>query len=342
MKLLLIGLMFVGASLARASTLVIGTWENYDLNEIANAFEKKTKHKVIYKTYSTNEELLAKLRAGIGDFDVLYPSDYMVQTLAAEKLIEKLPQDSLDRDLRSDLLPYISQDQLLFAKPIAWGTTGIAYRGDLYPQGIHSWSELFTSKNLVGRFSLLDDPRETLGAALLLKSKSLNATDEDSLKTAADFIVSAARNAKTFTNNPESALLAGELWAAQMYSADAYKAAKASSGRTAVRYAIPKEGASLWVDYISINRKSRRKDLAQEWMNWVLLPENLIKFHRSGGSSTVSTRALKSLPTTDPDYLQIKGPELKGLRFQQMTDIGSEANVLWDRSWRRVKLMSGK
>jgi spermidine/putrescine-binding protein len=167
-------------------TVHLATWSNYISNDVVQQFQKETGYTLKLSHYSSNEELLAKLQAGASGYDVAVPSDYMVFTMIQLGLLQKLDpaKISFRSQIDSSFLGKKYDPQNEFALPYDWGTTGIAYRKDKVKTPIHKWSDLFTREDLKGKFSLLDDAREALGAVLKSQGKSLNVKDASEIEVA--------------------------------------------------------------------------------------------------------------------------------------------------------------
>ena len=154
----------------------LAIWSNYIKPEVLTEFEKRTGIKVQVSNYSSNEELLAKLQAGASGYDVVVPSDYMVFAMSKLGLLKELDFTQLPNFKSID--PKYLKKQFdpanKYSIPYDWGTTGIAVNRTLYKGKIAGWKDLFNNADLAGKVTLLDDVRETIGAALKAQGLSLN------------------------------------------------------------------------------------------------------------------------------------------------------------------------
>ena len=143
------------------------------------AFEREYHCKVNYDLYDSNEALLAKLQAGNVDYDVVMPTDYMVEILIRQKLLAPIDKSRLP-NAWSNLDPRFAglfcDPKNEYSVPYAWGTTGLAYRSDLVKEKVTSW-DVFFDRHFAGHILLLDDAREVFGMALKKLGYSLN-TDQ--------------------------------------------------------------------------------------------------------------------------------------------------------------------
>src|SRR6185295_14464343 len=160
---------------AKGGELNIYIWSNYLPENVIAEFERRYDAKIHVELYDSNEALLAKLQSGSAVYDIVVPSDYMVTILKAQGLLEELDRDQVTNFSNLDPqfagLAYDPANQ--FSVPYMWGTTGIAYRKDKVARPPESWSSLWDIY-YKDRLSMLDDVRETFGAALKFTGKSLN------------------------------------------------------------------------------------------------------------------------------------------------------------------------
>src|SRR6185295_9477237 len=171
---------------AHGGQLNVFIWSNYLPEETITEFEQRFDAKLNVELFDSNEALLAKLQSGGASFDIIVPSDYMVTVLREQGLLEQLDMERLTNFSNLDPslvgLPYDSENRYSIA--YMWGTTGIAFRKDKIPEGVDSWSALWDTR-YKDRLAMLDDVRETLGAALKFMGKSLNSADPAEIEQAA-------------------------------------------------------------------------------------------------------------------------------------------------------------
>ncbi len=178
-----------------ADELHIYNWSEYIDPEIYAEFEAEFGVKVIEDTFSSNEDLLAKLQAGATGYDLIVPSDYMVEIMIELDLLAPLNYDNIPNFVNIDDLfrdpPYDPGNQ--YSVPYQWGTTGIGYDLDVFgDEAPDSWGYLFDpdmAAPYAGRMSMLNDSREVIGAALKYLGYSLNSTDEAQLEEAKQLLI---------------------------------------------------------------------------------------------------------------------------------------------------------
>jgi spermidine/putrescine transport system substrate-binding protein len=252
-------------------------WSNYMNPELIDAFKAEFGVNVIEDFYPSNEELFARVAEGGAQFDVIVPSDYMVGIMIEEGLL--LPIDrsvvpnwvNVAEDFRSP--PY--DPDLAFSMPYQWGTTGLGVNVGLLGDVEPSWALIFDpaiAANLPGRITLLDDPRETLGAALYYLGYSPNTTSEDELAEAAAIITQAKAWTAAFNSDQYSELLiGGESVIAHGYSGNILD--NIGDDENFV-YLIPEEGATIWTDNMAVLVNAPHPCTAQTFINFILDAQN--------------------------------------------------------------------
>jgi spermidine/putrescine transport system substrate-binding protein len=336
--LALVGLLFQTSCISRKKpepTLNLAIWSNYLAPDILEKFQKKTGIRVVVSHYASNEELLAKLQAGATGYDVAVPSDYMVFALRQLQLLEPVRRDLITHcgALDSRFLGKSFDPKNEHSLPYNYGTTGIAYRKDLFPEGIKGFQDLFSNPKLKGKFTLLDDARESLGAALKILGKSSNTKNPQDIAAAKKLLSTQRDRVKEFTSETKNALIEGQVWAAHVYSSDALQARESTGGK--VQYVIPIEGATLWLDSFVIPKGAPHITEAHRFIDFMLETESAqatVK-HFLATANRSAAEALPVLYKNDP----LLFPDAQTMpRLEMLEDLG-ESLALYDRAWTEVK-----
>lgn len=332
-----LGAPFLGARAsgpAPERVLNVYIWSNYIAPETVRKFEERHRVHVNLDVYDTNEALLAKIQAGNTAYDVICPSNYPIQILRAQDLLLPLDHSALPnlRHLDPALLdrPYDPGNR--HSVPYVWGTCGIGYnRKRTGP--VDSWAALWDPR-FKGRVLMLDDARETLGAALKRGGRSLNATDEGLLRAAQRLLLLQKPIVKLYdSGNFDAALLSGDVWLAQGWSG---QFAKVRDEDPDLEYVVPKEGGSLFVDSLAIPKGAPHLELAHAFIDFTMEPEIAAEICRTMQYSTPNLAAVPLLPASIRENPAIFPPADVLQRVELIEDIG-EATVLYDRLWTEVK-----
>jgi spermidine/putrescine transport system substrate-binding protein len=287
-------------------------------------------------TYVSNEELLAKLQAGATGYDVAIPSDYMVDVMTKLKLLEEIDKTKIPnfKNLRPELIGLDYDPQNNWSVPYSWGTTGIAINTKKFPGEIRGWKDLLNNPVFVGQFTLLDDLRETFGLALKMLDKSLNTHDESDLVKAKDLLLVLKKRARAFLAEPLDSIMNDEFIAAQMYSSDAVQAGRNTNGK--IKYILPEEGGTLWIDSLVIPKGAPHKDEANALINFFLERETILVNINAKGIGPVLKNIEKDLPEElreNKNYLPSKEVLSK---FEMIRDVGDKT-AIWDKLWTEIK-----
>jgi spermidine/putrescine transport system substrate-binding protein/spermidine/putrescine transport system permease protein len=320
---------------AKGGELNVFIWSNYLPDNVIAEFERRYDAKLNVELYDSNEALLARLQSGGASYDIVVPSDYMVTVLREQGLLDELNRDRLTNISNLDPqfvgLPFDPSNQ--HSIPYLWGTTGIAYRKDKIAGSIESWDALWDSRYR-DRIAMLDDVRETIGAALKRLGKSLNSVDEAEIQGAAALLIEQKPLVKAYDSGGfDQMLLSGDVWIAQAYSG---QIAKAIAENPAIAYVVPKEGCTIFVDNMCVIKNSPNKELAHEFMNFVLEPQIAADIANGTGYSSMNLagRALirADLLANEAAYPQREAVE----RCEFIREIG-EAVSIYDRLWTEIK-----
>jgi spermidine/putrescine transport system permease protein len=316
--------------------LNIYIWSAYISPRVIHGFEREFHCKVNYDLYDSNEALLTKLQAGNVDYDLVVPSDYMVEILIRQGLLAKLDKSRLpnvwaNTDPRFLGLSFDPHND--YSAPYAWGTTGLAYRADLVKENVDSWSALFDPR-FAGHILLLDDTREVFGMALKKLGYSLNSTDPDQIRRARDLLLREKPLVKGYnSSNFEQDLAAGDAWIAQAYNGNMTFVMR---DEPRIRYVIPKEGCTISVDCACLPLHAPHRELAEDFLNYFHRPEVAARFVNDCGFNTPNRYRQQEIdpwllanPAVFPDPVSL-------VRCEFMRDLGPVIS-LYDQSWTEIK-----
>jgi spermidine/putrescine transport system permease protein len=316
--------------------LNIYTWSSYISPRVIHGFEREFHCHVNYDLYDSNEALLTKLQAGNVDYDLVVPSDYMVEILVHQGLLAKLDKSRLpnawaNTEPRFLGLPFDPHND--YSVPYAWGTTGLAYRSDLVGGNLDGWDALFDPR-FAGHILLLDDTREVFGMALKKLGYSLNSTDPDEIRQARDLLLRQKPWVKGYnSSNFEQDLAAGDAWIAQAFNGNL---TFVMHDEPRIRYVIPKEGCTISVDSACIPRRAPHPALAQDFINYFHRTEVAARFVNDCGFNTPTRFGHAEI---DPWLLSnpaVFPPTAALARCEFMRDLGPTI-ALYDRYWTEIK-----
>jgi spermidine/putrescine transport system substrate-binding protein len=249
-------------------TLYVYNWGEYIDESVLDMFEEETGIKVIYSTFASNEEMYAKLKAGAGGYDVLFPSDYMIERMASEGLLYEInwgnvPNMSYIGDTFKN--PGYDPDGL-YSVPYMWGTVGIVYNTSMVDDPVNSWNILWNEK-YAGKILMYNSSRDSLMVALMRLGYDMNTRNEDELNQAAQTLAEQKPLVLAYVEDDvKDKMVAGEAALAVMYSGDYLEIAGQNED---LAYAVPQEGTNIWVDAMVILKSSRHKEEAEQFINFM-------------------------------------------------------------------------
>lgn len=252
-------------------TLHVYNWGEYTGENLLNDFEAKTGAKVVMENFDSNEQMYIKVANG-ETYDVLVPSDYMIQRLIGENYLQKLNKTKLDcmDKLCEDVvgLPYDPNND--YSIPYFWGTVGIVYDKnqvdieDLEREGF----EIFRDPKYRGNIYLYDSERDSFMMALKALGYSMNTSSEKELQEAYEWLVSCVQTMKPeiVTDEIIDNMAQGRKALGLIYSGDA---AYVMAENEDMGYYLPESGTNLWSDAMVIPANAKNPELAHEFINFV-------------------------------------------------------------------------
>lgn len=325
-----------GCTKKESKEVNLAIWGNFLAPELAKKFTEETGIKLNVSNYTSNEELLAKVQAGSGGIDVAVPSDYMVQIMIKLGLLEELDMAQIPNKefFASEWLNQSFDPGNKYSLPYAWNTAGIAVNKELYKGKIKSWKDVFENPELKGKYSLLDDVRETVGLALKTNNASVNSIDPKDLEKAKALLLKIKPDVKMFRSDTVEALVNKEIAVAHAYSSDALLAASESNGT--IEYILPETGGTKAMDNLVIFKGAKNKENALKLLNFMSGKEANLVFVKTAKAGPVLKTTREQLPAdmkSNPSLF----PESKVLsKFESLQDLGDNTK-LYDDVWTSVK-----
>lgn len=248
-------------------------WGDYIDKDLLRKFEQETGIGIIYSNYNTNEDMYVKLKSGGTNYDVVIPSDYMIERLIKEDMLRKINWDNIPnrKYLDPEYLYHDYDPQQEYSMPFFWGTLGIIYNRTLVDDVVDSWGILWDEK-YHREIIMLDSSRDSLGIALKYLGYSMNSLDIDQLEEARDLLAQQYPLVYAYlVDQTRDIMINGEAALAVIYSGDAMDAI---SNNEDLDYIIPKEGSNLWFDAMVIPATAKNPENAEAFINFMLEPEN--------------------------------------------------------------------
>ncbi len=250
------------------------TWDDYLNPELITQFEEQHGCRLVIDIFDSNESMLAKLKAGATGYDVLVPTSYMVKVLARDGMIVELDKSKLPnlKHVDPDYLTNLAFDkEMKWSVPYMLAPTGIAYVSDRVESIEPTW-RVFERADLKGRMTMLNDSRETIGAALKTLGFRINTIDPAQIAQARDLVIQWKKNLAKFESDQyDSGLASAEFFLSQAYAGDAFQA---QEDNEKIDFILPAEGTSVACDDLVISKNAPNPELAYAFINFLTDPAN--------------------------------------------------------------------
>lgn len=263
---------FSGCEKASEKRLNLYAWSEYVPQGVIDAFESETGIKVSMQTFSSNEEMLAKMLTGGGSYDLIQPSEYMAEALIAEGLLEPLDHAEIPnlKNLAPEFraLPFDPGNK--FTVPWMAGTVGIVVNTELIAEPVQTYADVFQEKHR-GKIVVLDDAREVATWALATLGHDINDITDETLAKAKELMATWLPLVKVYdSDSPKTALLNGDVALGIVWNGEG---ALLLGESDKFEWVLPKEGAHMFVDSLAIPKGAKNPEAANAFMNFILRPE---------------------------------------------------------------------
>jgi len=300
--------------------------------DVIKLFEKATGINVKYVTFTTNEDLYSKMESGSAKYDVIIPSDYMVEKMVKENMLHKLDYNNIPNfeyimDEFKD--PYYDETNE-YTVPYFWGTVGLVYNSKyISEEELTGWDLLWSDK-YPNKIMMFNNPRDALAIALNKLGYSMNTTDEAQIRAAADEL-----KKQTFDYKMDEFFerLPNEDAYMMPYYAGDFLTVKADNDD--LEFFIPESGTNIFNDAMCIPVTSQKKELAEKFINFMLEPDIGLLNVNYVGYSTPNEKVYELLD----DEIKNDGisyPEIKD-NWEHYKYLSSETDDLMRDLWISVQ-----
>ena len=320
--------------------VIVYNWGEYIDPDTITMFEKETGIKVVYDEFETNEIMYPKVEAGSSAYDVVCPSDYMVQKMIENDLIQELDYDKIPNAKENIGAQYYEQAAAYdpgnkYCVPYCWGTVGILYNKTMVDEPIDSWSVLWDPK-YKDSILMQDSVRDAFGVTLKYLGYSLNSTDLDELNEAKNLLIKQKPLVQAYVvDQVRDKMIGNEAAIGVIYSGEAIYTQKENPN---LEYVIPKEGSNIWIDSWVIPKNAEHKENAEKFINFLCRPDIALKNFEYITYSTpneaarelIEDPAIRNSKIAFPDASELSGCET--FKF-----LGDKNDAVYNELWREVK-----
>ena len=322
-------------------TLHVYNWGEYTGENILREFEEKTGAKVVMENFDSNEQMYIKVANG-ESYDILVPSDYMIQRLIQEGYLQKLDHSKLDclDKLCEDVvgLPYDPGNE--YSIPYFWGSVGIVYDKtkvdleDLEREGF----DIFKDQKYKGQIYLYDSERDSFMMALKALGYSMNTENEGELQAAYEWLVECVQtmDPEIVTDEIIDNMAQGRKALGLIYSGDA---TYVMSENEDMGYYLPESGTNLWSDAMVIPANAKNPDLAHEFINFASDYEGAYDNSSFVGYSSANQEVMDTLSGEGGDYEGINAyVPRSGNPNDEVFEYNENTRKLIANLWSKVKI----
>ncbi|MBI5931967.1 MAG: spermidine/putrescine ABC transporter substrate-binding protein [Chloroflexi bacterium] len=323
-------------------TLSVYGWATYIGSNTIPDFEKLCDVTVLYDVTDGNENTLTRLREGNPGWDVIIITDYIVQTMVEQDLLEPINYDLIPNWANiGDTFKGRSYDpENTYTVPYQWGTTGVGYNVDAVGEEITSWEQVWDHD---GPVSWPEDPRYMIGVGLQMLGYDPNTTNEDEIAEAAEYLVEHGSNVVAITPDDGQVLLAGgNVDIALEYSGDIVQIIQDCECDD-FGYALPEEGANLFIDNLAIPTDAPNADLANVFIDYILDPQVGADISNEIGYGSPNQASL-DLNLIDEEYLNngITYPDEATMEHLWTVDANPDQEEAYIDAWDQITIFVGQ
>ena len=330
---------FAGAKDAGSEKLIVYNWGDYVDPKTIELFEEETGISVTYEEYETNEIMYPKILSGAIAYDVVCPSDYMIQRMIENDLLAKLNLDNIPNIKNMDSI-YMEQSRSFdpdnaYSVPYCVGTVGILYNKTMVHEPVDSWDILWDSK-YADSILMQDSVRDAFAVALKRRGYSLNSSKVDQLIQAKDDLIAQKPLVQAYVvDQVRDKMIGNEAALGVIYSGEAGYTKRENPN---LEYVIPKEGSNVWIDSWIIPKNAKNKENAEKFINFMCRPDiALMNFeYLTYATPNKAARALiKDEETRNSKILFPNAEDLTNCETFQF--LGDDVDSYYNELWNKVK-----
>ncbi len=329
-----------GSSKNTNGEVIVYNWGEYIDPEVIELFEEETGIKVVYDEYETNETMYPKVEAGASQYDLICPSDYMIDKMIQNGLLAELNFDNIPNAKEYIGAEYYEQSKEFdpenkYSIPYCWGTVGILYNKTMVSEPITSWDVLWDPQ-YENNILMQDSVRDAFMVALKKNGNSMNTMDDAELNAAKDALIEQKPLVQAYViDQVRDKMIGNEAAIGVIYSGEAIYTQREN---TDLEYVIPEEGSNIWIDSWVMLKDAPNKENAEKFLDFLCRPEiALMNFEyitystpNTGAKELIEDESIKNSPIAFPDLSQYDNMETYSY-------LGEEFDENLNELWKQVK-----
>ena len=333
---------------ADGGELYVYNWGEYIDEDVISQFEEETGITVVYDLFETNEEMYPVIEAGAVNYDVVCPSDYMIQKMRENDLLAELNFDNIPNIDQIDPA-YMEMSQAFdpenkYSVPYCWGTVGILYNTKLLDElGVPAptkWADLWDER-LSGEILMQDSVRDAFMVALKKDGYSMNSESKDELEQAKQELIDQKPLVQAYViDQVRDKMIGGEAAVGVIYSGEMLyiQDEVASLGLDYdLEYVIPEEGTNLWLDSWVIPKNAKNKENAEKWIDFMCRPE-IAKANFEYITYPTPNKGAFELLDEEMQNNKAVFPDIDSLKDSEVYQyLGDDTDAIYNELWKEVK-----
>ena len=333
---------------ADGGELYVYNWGEYIDEDVISQFEEETGITVVYDLFETNEEMYPVIEAGAVNYDVVCPSDYMIQKMRENDLLAELNFDNIPNIDQIDPA-YMEMSQAFdpenkYSVPYCWGTVGILYNTKLLDElGVPAptkWADLWDER-LSGEILMQDSVRDAFMVALKKDGYSMNSESKDELEQTKQELIDQKPLVQAYViDQVRDKMIGGEAAVGVIYSGEMLyiQDEVASLGLDYdLEYVIPEEGTNLWLDSWVIPKNAKNKENAEKWIDFMCRPE-IAKANFEYITYPTPNKGAFELLDEEMQNNKAVFPDINSLKNSEVYKyLGDETDAVYNELWKEVK-----
>lgn len=321
-------------------TVYVYNWGEYIDPEVITMFEEETGIKVVYDEFETNEVMYPKVEAGASVYDVICPSDYMIQKMIDNDMLVEINWDNVPNATANIGAQYFEQSKGFdpenkYSVPYCWGTVGILYNKTMVSEPIDSWDVLW-DEQYKDNILMQDSVRDAFMVALKRNGHTMNSLDETELEAAKNELIAQKPLVQAYVvDQVRDKMIGDEAAIGVIYSGEAIYTQRENPN---LEYVIPKEGTNVWIDSWVIPKNCQNKENAEKWIDFMCRPEIALMNFDYITYSTPNDAARELIEDEDIKNSPIAFPDLSQYsNLETFSYLGEEADLLYNNLWEEIK-----
>lgn len=319
--------------------VIVYNWGEYIDPETITMFEEETGIKVVYDEFETNEIMYPKVEAGATAYDVICPSDYMIQKMIQNDLLAEINFDNIP-NIKNIGRQYFEQSKEFdpenkYSVPYCFGTVGILYNKTMVTEPIDSWSVLW-DEAYADNILMQDSVRDAFMVALKRNGASMNTLDQTELETAKNALIEQKPLIQAYViDQVRDKMIGGEAAIGVIYSGEAIYTKRENED---LEYVIPREGTNVWIDSWVIPKNAPNRENAEAFINFMCREDIALLNFEYITYSTPNDAARELIEDDDIKNSEIAFPDLSQYdHLETFQYLGAEGEELYNSLWKEVK-----